>query len=91
MVTQYVYDGFEGGMTDKPCGDFVSVGDYFDLKEQHDTLEEHHDAFLRDVRRVLDDLSCAANSVFDADTAITDAVDNLEAAFMADAHPQDAR
>jgi hypothetical protein len=64
-------------------GAYVSAGDYFALKEQHDT-------FLKDVRRVLDDLSCAANSVFDADHAVTDAVDNLEAAFMADAHPQDA-
>jgi hypothetical protein len=84
MVTQYVYDGFEGGMTDKPCGDFVSVGDYF-------ALQDRHIDFLIDARRVLDDLSCAANSVSDADTTITDAINNLEAAFMADAHPQDAR
>jgi len=83
MVKQYVYDGMEGGLSENPLGgDFVTVEDYFALKEQHD-------AFLRDVRRVLDDLSCAANSVFDADCAVTDAVDNLEAAFMAEAHPQE--
>ena len=83
MVKQYILGGFDT-MEAVDDGAYVSVDDYTDLEERHDT-------FLKDVRRVFDDLSCAANSVFDADTTITDAVDNLEAAFMADAHPQDAR
>ena len=78
MVTQYVYNGFEGGMSEKECGDFVDVGDYFDLKEKHD-------AFMRDARFALDTLDTNR----DGADAVTDAIDNLEAAFMAEAHPRE--
>lgn len=83
MVTEYILGGFDT-MEAVAEGAYVAVYDYTDLEKRHDT-------FLKDARRVLDDLAHATNSVFTADTAITDAIDNLEAAFMADAHPQDAR
>jgi hypothetical protein len=65
-------------MSQSKTGNWVTQDDYLALKEKHD-------AFLRDVRRVFDDLSCASTprEGFDPDAAITDAVDNLEAAFMA--------
>jgi hypothetical protein len=73
MVTQYVYDGFEGGMTEKECGDYVTVEDYF-------ILEKRHDDFLTDVRKVFDTL-CSGGLT-------EDIINNLESAFMAEAHPR---
>jgi hypothetical protein len=77
MVTQYVYDGFEGGMSEKECGDFITVEDYFALQERHHT-------FLVGVRCVLDAFVIDRSSSADADL-----VTNLEAIFRVAANPQE--
>jgi hypothetical protein len=68
MVTQYVYDGFEGGMSEKECGDYITVEDYFDLVKRHDD-------FLAEVKKLLDDLRV---------NGVKDAVSELEAVIMAE-------
>ncbi len=89
MVTQYSLDSFDH-MCAVADGAYVTVGDYDDLEERHDALKEQHDTFVRDVRRTLVNLLSHYEGV-DTGRAITDVIDNLEAAFMAEAHPQDAR
>jgi hypothetical protein len=73
MVTQYVYDGFEGDMSEKECGDYVSVDVYFALEEQHNT-------FMDAVRFALDTFITADTASAEDDQNL---VNNLEAAFRA--------